>query len=373
MFKLNLSMKELQKRTSDEYLVARKLLDQDAPEYLGLDDGDKKSLTYLVRAAAAIEDIDLRLYAPENLDFRDFLQDEIKAGNNWNVQVNSGDVFSALRILDKSRFLKRDLAKTKSESKGFMASKDERQKALERELAMNLEETLEAIPEILEARIHFYFSQKNDFDLLLEPKQKSASILLVVNNKASENDDELKNIVRGLISGAAGIDEDVINITVAKDFIGSDNLILTNEAITVAEPIETDFVWPKANVWQEKFVGIFSNKIFLIFGGSLLGFLALGYLLKRQVRFKKISWGSLIQGKIKTHGNLKQNKTAQVNNLTNKAQILTESAEKIEVIEKEVLTNSANKKEIVEKEVEEKKLVNSGRGKPFRYLNQGLF
>ena len=43
-FELNLSMEELEKRTNKDYLMTKKMLKSDAPEYLNLQDGDKKAL-----------------------------------------------------------------------------------------------------------------------------------------------------------------------------------------------------------------------------------------------------------------------------------------------------------------------------------------
>ena len=40
-FELNLTIEELEKRTSKDYLTTKKMLKVDAPEYLALADGDK--------------------------------------------------------------------------------------------------------------------------------------------------------------------------------------------------------------------------------------------------------------------------------------------------------------------------------------------
>lgn len=80
-FKLNLSMEELKKRTSKTYLVTKKFLTPDAPEYLELAEGDKKALSHLVKAANIIGEINLQLDCHDNLDFRAFLKDEIKKDN----------------------------------------------------------------------------------------------------------------------------------------------------------------------------------------------------------------------------------------------------------------------------------------------------
>ena len=80
-FKLNLSMEELKKRTHKDYLIKKKFLKPDAPEYLELAEGDKKALKHLVRAANVIGRINMQLDCHDNIEFEEFLKAEIKAGN----------------------------------------------------------------------------------------------------------------------------------------------------------------------------------------------------------------------------------------------------------------------------------------------------
>lgn len=80
-FELNLTEKELEKRTSKDYLVTKKFLTPDAPEYLALDEGDKKALIHLVKAANIIGRVNLQLDCHDNLDFEAYLKREIKNGN----------------------------------------------------------------------------------------------------------------------------------------------------------------------------------------------------------------------------------------------------------------------------------------------------
>lgn len=48
-YEMNLSMDELKKRTNKDYLVTKKFLKADAPEYLALAQGDKTALKHLVK------------------------------------------------------------------------------------------------------------------------------------------------------------------------------------------------------------------------------------------------------------------------------------------------------------------------------------
>lgn len=80
-FEFNLSMEELEKRTHKDYLMTKKMLKADAPEYLELAEGDKEALKHLVKAAYILEKINMQLDCHHNLDFKAFLEREIANGN----------------------------------------------------------------------------------------------------------------------------------------------------------------------------------------------------------------------------------------------------------------------------------------------------
>ena len=80
-FEFNLSIEELEKRTNKDYLMTKKMLKSDAPEYLELAEGDKKALKHLVKAAYILEKINKQLDCHHNLEFEEFLNNEISNGN----------------------------------------------------------------------------------------------------------------------------------------------------------------------------------------------------------------------------------------------------------------------------------------------------
>ncbi|MBD5402271.1 hypothetical protein HDR58_05670 [bacterium] len=80
-FELNLSLKELEKRTHKDYLITKKFLKADAPEYLALAEGDKKALVHLCKAAVILEKINMQIDCKHNLEVKEFLEEEIKNGN----------------------------------------------------------------------------------------------------------------------------------------------------------------------------------------------------------------------------------------------------------------------------------------------------
>ena len=80
-YELNLSLKELEKRTHKDYLVTKKMIDEDFEGYKSLAQGDKDALKHLVKAAYILERINKQLDNPHNLPFEEYLKKEIKKGN----------------------------------------------------------------------------------------------------------------------------------------------------------------------------------------------------------------------------------------------------------------------------------------------------
>lgn len=80
-YEFNLSITELEKRTHKDYLITKKFLKADAPEYLALDNGDKAALVHLCKAAAILEKINMQLDCKHNLAVKEFLETETAKGN----------------------------------------------------------------------------------------------------------------------------------------------------------------------------------------------------------------------------------------------------------------------------------------------------
>lgn len=80
-FEFNLTLEELQKRTNKDYLITKKFLKTDAPEYLALAQGDKQALKHLCKAAAILEKINMQIDCKHNLEVKEFLEEEISKGN----------------------------------------------------------------------------------------------------------------------------------------------------------------------------------------------------------------------------------------------------------------------------------------------------
>ena len=101
-FELNLSHEELVKRTSKDCLIPKEMLKEDSKEYEALAQGDKEALIHLVKAAKAIDEVFMKQDNPNNLDFKAYLEEEAKNGNEdaqmtltlFNAQIGMNAVDS---------------------------------------------------------------------------------------------------------------------------------------------------------------------------------------------------------------------------------------------------------------------------------------
>ena len=84
-YDFGLDMEELEKRTNKEYLTTKVLLKADAPEFLSLEEGDKKALKHLVKAGNILENIHYQIDDHHNLGFKKFLDEEIKKNNKQAI------------------------------------------------------------------------------------------------------------------------------------------------------------------------------------------------------------------------------------------------------------------------------------------------
>ena len=101
-FELNLSHEELVKRTSKDCLIPKEMLKEDSKEYEALAEGDKQALIHLVKAAKAIDEVFMKQDNPDNLEFKAYLEEETKKGNEdakmtldlFNAQIGMNAVDS---------------------------------------------------------------------------------------------------------------------------------------------------------------------------------------------------------------------------------------------------------------------------------------
>lgn len=133
-------------------------------------------------------------------------------GSKWRIMVSKEDVTAALSQIESSRILKPDLLRTVERSGGLVESREERAFFIERQLSLNLETTLERLPNVLEARVHLT-GYGGDKGRLRPQPPSSASVLLIAGHgeaRISEQD------IRRLVSGASGIPATGISVLISQ-------------------------------------------------------------------------------------------------------------------------------------------------------------
>ncbi len=122
-------------------------------------------------------------------------------GSSWSVGVSSPDVTTALSLLDSKRVIRRPRHAPSSSS--LIQSREERTYFVERTLSTGLEQTLERIPGMLEARVHIKLAEKPSYSQSKKKRGGSASVLLI---QSTSVDTDLQ-AVKELVAGASGLSE----------------------------------------------------------------------------------------------------------------------------------------------------------------------
>lgn len=122
-------------------------------------------------------------------------------GASWNVEVRRVAAAEALQAVEEGRIIRRDLKSLGEQSRSLVPQREEREYFRERKLAWSLEQTLERLPGILEARVHLHLAPLDTLEIRKGAIKESASVLLVTCEGAKVNEE----LVREIILGAAGV------------------------------------------------------------------------------------------------------------------------------------------------------------------------
>lgn len=119
----------------------------------------------------------------------------------WAIEVGRGETTKALSMLETWRVLDERPTTREERSHSFVQSREERSHYLERDLAYGIEETLERMPGVLEARVHLRLHTRRELPGAAAPDPETASVLLLVAPQA----DAPGEAVRKLVAGASGV------------------------------------------------------------------------------------------------------------------------------------------------------------------------
>ena len=160
--------------------------------------------------------------------------DKVRSGGGWNIRVDSSNTVRSLAVLEKSRLLWRDLSRFKEHSSSLILSREQRAQAAERETAWTLEQTLERIPGVLEARVQLYVQPKEEFDLR-KGGERSGSVLLLAEKTGTVDAAQIKQ----LVSGATGIAAQLISVVVSADEVLAEKPAHEKPQPLAPAPVET--------------------------------------------------------------------------------------------------------------------------------------
>lgn len=131
-----------------------------------------------------------------------------QADGRWAISVNKGEMVPALAYIETRRVLTTRDASSASNKGGMIPSREEQWFRYERSVSLSIEESLSALPGVLDARVHV--NLPDDDPLFGDSARKggSASVLLVVDQRFGADDAE----VAALVGGAAGLQRDVVRV-----------------------------------------------------------------------------------------------------------------------------------------------------------------
>jgi len=152
---------------------------------------------------------------------------KVREASGWAIKVSSSEVNSALKIIKKRRIIKTSNSDPLDSSSTLIKSKEERVHSIERQLSVDIQQTLQVIPGVLEARVHLHSDQNESLLNSQTQRRNSASVLLVVDESYSEEE----HAVQRLVSGAAGIALDKVSVIVSAD-VQATGLENVSEAIS---------------------------------------------------------------------------------------------------------------------------------------------
>lgn len=126
----------------------------------------------------------------------------------WAISVDREQMIPALSYIETRRVLPVRDTKSPSSKGGMIPSREEQWFRYERSVAVSIEESLSALPGVLDARVHVNLPDEDPLFGDSDRQGGSGSVLLVVDRAFVAGDDE----VAALVGGAAGLPRDVVRV-----------------------------------------------------------------------------------------------------------------------------------------------------------------
>ena len=129
----------------------------------------------------------------------------------WALSVRGQDTIAAIKYLDDSRVFRSE-KRTSKERGGLISSREDERFEHERSMSSSIEQTLFAIRGVLDARVHLNLPVRDPlFGKQVDSLAKgTGSVLLIVDSSYATEEEG----VRGIVSGASGVDFDAIAVLI---------------------------------------------------------------------------------------------------------------------------------------------------------------
>lgn len=132
----------------------------------------------------------------------------LQADGRWAIAVDRDEMVSALSHLDTQRVLAPRGGDSLVGKSSMIPSREEQRFRYERALAVSIEDSLSAIPGVLEPRVHINVPDEDPLFPSQDLRLGSGSVLLVVDESFKAGDDEIS----ALVAGAAGISREAVRV-----------------------------------------------------------------------------------------------------------------------------------------------------------------
>lgn len=152
------------------------------------------------------------------------------ANGKWSISVEEADVKEALSLLGDTRLLQKSTTSDFSKT-SFLSSKEERHLQINNSISSSLEETIETLPGVDEARVHLFQGETSRWQLTSNDKStKSASVLVLTHKQVPY----LKQNVARIVAGAVGIAVEGVRVVVEHRTYGVDDLEVPDAPVILA-------------------------------------------------------------------------------------------------------------------------------------------
>lgn len=136
---------------------------------------------------------------------------KVRSAAGWSVLVDTANVAMASAALSRRGFLRTEV-KEESSSR-LLLSRSERALYTQRAISARLEETLETLPEVYDAKVNLNLASQDSLLLQDSSNHSSASAVLIVGARFALSEESLRRIIRG----AAAIENSRIEILLVED------------------------------------------------------------------------------------------------------------------------------------------------------------